>query len=79
MIFQDFVKYQLTIRENIGFGSVTHLHDPARINQAAAQGGADSIVAQFAEGLETTLGGWFLDGKELSGGQWQKLRSRGRL
>ncbi len=73
VIFQDFVKYQLTVRENVGFGSVDELGDLARLNRASAKGGLDELIASFSEGWETTLGGWFQKGRELSGGQWQKV------
>ncbi len=73
VIFQDFNEYQLAVRENIGFGSVTHLADDARIGRAVDNGGAREVLAGLAEGLETPLGRYFHDGAELSGGQWQKL------
>lgn len=73
VIFQDFVRYQLTLRENVGFGSVEDMGDDARLTRAAEQGGMDSMVPQLEEGWETTLGGWFQKGRDLSGGQWQKI------
>ncbi|HWQ13132.1 MAG TPA: ABC transporter ATP-binding protein [Roseiflexaceae bacterium] len=73
VIFQDFVKYQLSARENIGFGQIDRLHDQERIADAAARGGADEVVAELPQGMETTLGRWFNQGHELSGGQWQKV------
>ena len=69
VIFQDFVKYQLTARENIGFGHIDHLDDVQRIDAAAQRGGADDIMAVLPAGMETMLGRWFEDGFELSGGQ----------
>ena len=44
-----------------------------KIKSAAEKGGAESIIEGLEDGFETTLGGWFLDGRELSGGQWQKI------
>lgn len=73
VIFQDFVRYQLTARENIGFGQINHLEDQPRIASAAERGGADDVVAELPQGLETPLGRWFEKGHELSGGQWQKI------
>ena len=73
VIFQDFVRYQLTLRENVGFGSVESLHDSARLTRAAEQGGMDAMIPQLQDGWETTLGGWFQKGRDLSGGQWQKI------
>ncbi|MCS6839289.1 MAG: ABC transporter ATP-binding protein/permease [Roseiflexus sp.] len=73
VIFQDFVRYQLTARENIGFGQIDCLNDLQRISEAARRGGADEIVATLPAGIETMLGRWFEHGYELSGGQWQKI------
>lgn len=73
VIFQDFVKYQLSVRENVGFGSVADLDDQARLNRASAQGGLEEMITSLSEGWDTTLGGWFQKGRELSGGQWQKI------
>jgi ATP-binding cassette subfamily B protein len=73
VIFQDFVKYQLTVKENIGFGQIDRLDDDARIQGAAERGGADEVVAELPQGIDTMLGRWFEKGHELSGGQWQKV------
>jgi len=73
VIFQDYVRYQLTVLENIGFGRVEAMHDSARVARAAAQAGADSVIASLPEGYATPLGRWFHDGQELSVGQWQKI------
>jgi len=73
VVFQDFNQYQLTARDNVGLGSVPHLHDDARIARAADEGGAADVIAALPMGLATPLGHWFKDGTELSGGQWQKV------
>lgn len=73
VIFQDFVKYQLTLKENVGFGSIEHLNEEVRLNSAADKGGMIDVLASFKDGWDTTLGGWFQKGRELSGGQWQKI------
>jgi ATP-binding cassette subfamily B protein len=73
VVFQDFNRYQLKLRENVGVGSVEHLDDVARITRAVERGGAESVVGELNAGIETPLGRWFQDGVELSGGQWQKL------
>jgi ATP-binding cassette subfamily B protein len=73
VVFQDFNQYQLKLRENVGVGSVEHLDEVPRIERAVAQGGADALVAGMGKGIETSLGRWFQDGVELSGGQWQKV------
>jgi ATP-binding cassette, subfamily B, bacterial len=73
VIFQDFVQYMATARENVGFGQVKALDDVPRIERAAEKGGADAVVRELEDGWETTLGHWFDRGRELSGGQWQKI------
>ncbi len=73
VIFQDFVRYQVTARENIGFGQIKDLGNEARIIAAAERGGADEVMAKLPGGYDTLLGRWFEKGAELSGGQWQKI------
>jgi len=73
VIFQDFARYQLMVGENVGAGDVRHFEDEARWAQAADKGMAAPIVATLPRGFQTQLGKWFKDGRELSGGQWQKI------
>jgi ATP-binding cassette subfamily B protein len=73
VIFQDFVRYQLSVGENIGVGDVRHLQDEERWKRAAERGMADDFVGDLPEGFQTQLGRWFKDGRELSIGQWQKV------
>jgi ATP-binding cassette subfamily B protein len=73
VIFQDFVRYHLPVRENIGFGQIDALDDAQRIAAAARKSGAESVVEELPDGYETMLGRWFHDGHELSLGQWQKI------
>ena len=72
VIFQDFVRYELTAGENIGLGQVESLPDRERLYTAAARAGADMLLRQLPRGLDTQLGREF-GGRELSGGEWQKL------
>ena len=73
VIFQDFVRYQFTVGENIGVGDVTRLTDREQWKRAAAKGMADTIIDDLCAGYDTQLGRWFDDGRELSIGQWQKV------
>ena len=73
VIFQDFARYQLKVGENIGVGDVEHFEDEARWRDAAALSMAAPFVEELPEGYQTQLGKWFKDGRELSGGQWQKI------
>jgi ATP-binding cassette subfamily B protein/ATP-binding cassette subfamily C protein len=73
VIFQDFVRYQFTVGENVGVGDVDHLKDKARWEIASEQGMARPFIESMPEGFGTQLGKWFRGGQELSGGQWQKI------
>jgi ATP-binding cassette, subfamily B, bacterial len=72
-IFQDFVHYELSVRENVGFGAVELLGDDERIRSALRRAGALSVVEALPHGLETTLSREYADGADLSGGQWQRV------
>jgi ATP-binding cassette subfamily B protein len=73
VIFQDFARYQLLVGENVGAGDETFFEDEARWREAAAKGQADKFIAELPSQYQTQLGKWFKDGRELSGGQWQKI------
>jgi ATP-binding cassette, subfamily B, bacterial len=73
VIFQDFARYQMLVGENIGAGDERAFEDEARWRSAAAKGLASDFVEQLPQTYHTQLGKWFKDGRELSGGQWQKI------
>ena len=73
VIFQDFVRYQLIVGENIGAGDVQHLGDEARWREAAGKGLAAPVIEDLPERYHTPLGKWFNQGRDLSGGEWQKI------
>ncbi len=73
VIFQDYVRYQMLVGENIGAGDEPHFDDEARWRESARMGQAEEMIAALPEGYHTQLGKWFLGGRELSGGQWQKI------
>lgn len=73
VIFQDFTRYQLKVGENIGAGDVSAFADRNKWREAAAMGLADPFIQELPAGYDTQLGKWFQDGRELSGGQWQKI------
>lgn len=73
VIFQDFIKYEMNVRHNIGFGRVEAIDDEQRIEDAAVAGGAEPIVSGLSERYDTMLGRHFEEGHQLSGGQWQKI------
>lgn len=73
VIFQDFARYQMLVGENIGAGDEPHFEDEQRWVQAAGKGRATDFIDDLPAGYKTQLGKWFRDGRELSGGQWQKI------
>jgi ATP-binding cassette subfamily B protein len=73
VIFQDFVRYQMQVGENVGAGDERHFEDEARWRTAAEKGRASEFIEALPAGFHTQLGKWFRDGRELSGGQWQKI------
>lgn len=73
VIFQDFMKYALTLRENITFGDIERGDDLDRLLAVAKESGADKLAAKLKDGYETPLGRFLFDGEDVSGGQWQKI------
>lgn len=73
VIFQDFARYQMRVGENVGAGDVGHFEDEARWREASDKGMASDFIDNLPAGYQTQLGKWFNDGRELSGGQWQKI------
>ncbi|HSK28902.1 MAG TPA: ABC transporter ATP-binding protein, partial [Candidatus Limnocylindria bacterium] len=73
VIFQDFVRYHLPARENIGFGQIDSMHRMDKIVDAARKSGAEAIIEDLPEKYDTLLGRWFHGGHELSLGQWQRI------
>ncbi len=76
VIFQDFVRYELPARDNIGFGAVETLRAAdveERLAIAARRAGADTVLAGLPHGLNTPLSRRFPGGVDLSGGQWQRI------
>jgi ATP-binding cassette subfamily B protein len=73
VIFQDFVRYHMTARENIAVGRIEALHDQARIVDAARRSLADEVIERLPAGYDQVVGKRFRTGVELSGGEWQKM------
>jgi ATP-binding cassette, subfamily B, bacterial len=73
VIFQDFIRYQLIVGENIGAGDDDGFDDEARWQRAAEKGMAHALVQRLPDRYHTQLGTWFEGGQELSVGQWQKI------
>lgn len=73
VVFQDFVKYSLTLRENVTIGDVEDRTDDVRLDRAAASSGLASVCLDLPAGYEQMLTSRFEKGRELSGGEWQKV------
>jgi ATP-binding cassette subfamily B protein len=73
VIFQDFVRYQLKVGENIGAGDDRAYDDRGRWDDAAERGLAKPFIETMPDQFDTQLGKWFKNGRELSLGQWQKV------
>lgn len=73
VIFQDFMRYEMTARENIGVGRIELLDDDELIHSAAAKSLADGVIDRLPKHYEQMLGRRFEGGVDLSGGEWQKL------
>ena len=73
VIFQDFTRYQMLVGENVGAGDERYFEDETRWREAAGKGMASEFIDTLPAGYQTQLGKWFKDGRELSGGQWQKI------
>ncbi len=73
VIFQDFIRYSFSARDNIGVGRIEARQDQDRIDLAAEQSLADGVIARLPKGYDQQLGRLFKAGRDLSGGEWQKV------
>ncbi len=73
VIFQDFIKYEYTLRENIYFGKTFEKEDFKEIVKAAGKSGADKVAKSLEKGYEQVLGKTFEGGTDISVGEWQKV------
>jgi ATP-binding cassette subfamily B protein len=73
VLFQDYVRYDMTVGENIGFGRVEEITNQPKVEQAAVKSLAAPMIAKLKEGYRQMLGWRFDGGAELSTGQWQKI------
>lgn len=73
VIFQDFMRYEMTARENIAVGRVEREHSQGELEEAAHKSLAESVIKKLAGGYDQMLGRRFETGVELSGGEWQRV------
>ena len=72
-IFQDFVQYHLSARDNVAMGAVGGVDDEGALRAAAERAGALELIESLPRGWETVLSRRYTDGADLSGGQWQRI------
>jgi ATP-binding cassette, subfamily B, bacterial len=73
VIFQDYMRYEMTARENIAVGRIEQINNPQLLRQAARKSMADEVIEKLLFGYEQMLGRRFDGGVDLSGGEWQKV------
>ena len=73
VIFQDYMRYEMTARENIGVGRIEQLANDRLVHESAHKSMAEEVVAKLAGGYDQMLGRRFENGVDLSGGEWQKV------
>jgi ATP-binding cassette, subfamily B, bacterial len=73
VIFQDFMRYEMTASENIAVGRIEELNNVFRIRSAALKSLAEDVIHQLPKRYDQVLGTRFEGGMDLSGGQWQKI------
>ena len=73
VIFQDYMRYELLAKENIGFGKIEDLADRDRIERAAEKSMAFQVIGKLPNGYDQMIGRRFDGGVDLSGGEWQKF------
>lgn len=69
ILFQDYCKYELTLKDNVGFGNIDEIDNDSQIIESLEKAGVDFLPPN----LDQQLGKWFSDGTQLSGGQWQRV------
>ncbi len=69
ILFQDYCKYELSVKDNVGFGNIDEIDNEAQIRESLEEAGIDFLPSD----LNQQLGKWFSDGTQLSGGQWQRV------
>jgi ATP-binding cassette subfamily B protein len=73
IIFQDFLRYELPLRENVAFGGLSLIDQPAMLSAALRDAGGDQLLKDLPHGWDTPLASGYTGGVDLSGGQWQRV------
>ena len=73
VIFQDFVRYELSAADNVGLGAVERRQDRALLERSAQRAGAGELIAGLPHGWDTVLSRQYRNGSDISGGEWQRV------
>ena len=73
VIFQDFVRYELSAADNVGLGAVERRRDRALLERAARRAGAEELISGLPHGWDTVLSRQYRNGSDISGGEWQRV------
>ena len=73
VIFQDFVRYELSAADNVGFGAVERGRERSLLERSAQRAGADELIAGLPHGWDTVLSRQYRNGSDISGGEWQRV------
>ncbi|PDQ34550.1 MAG: hypothetical protein B5766_10920 [Candidatus Lumbricidophila eiseniae] len=73
VLFQDFIQYEASLRQNIAYGRLEAMEDNERVISAAQRAKLADVIDELPYGIDSQLGKWFSEGRQLSGGQWQRV------
>ena len=73
VIFQDFVRYELSVSDNVGLAAVERHRDRALLERAAQRAGAEELISGLPHGWDTVLSRQYRNGSDISGGEWQRV------
>lgn len=76
VVFQDFIRYELSVQQNVGLGDVNRMEGGEHVRRAATQAGVDEAIRKLPQDYDTILSRWLKEGSvgvDLSGGEWQKI------
>ncbi|NLL72993.1 MAG: ABC transporter ATP-binding protein [Clostridiales bacterium] len=73
VVYQDFTRYAITVKDNVGIGDLKNIEDMKRIKEVTESVGLKDVIDSLPQGYETPLGKVLQEGVDLSGGQWQRV------
>jgi len=73
VLFQDFMRYETTVAENVGYGNISQIENENKMTDAIRQSSSEDFIMDYPDKLNQTLGRQFNNSIQPSGGQWQKI------